>query len=65
MSLVVADKFQNVTKLGYDLTANLHVICDASSVKNRQHLKYLDPVHFLEIEACVNDKNAACNFVCP
>ena len=29
MSLVVAYKFQCVTKLGYNFTLNLHVICDA------------------------------------
>ena len=39
MSLVVAYKFQCITKLGYDFTLNLHVICDVPFVKNRQHLK--------------------------
>ena len=60
MSLVVAYKFQCFTKLGYNFTPNLHVSCDAPYVKNRQHLKLFDPMHFLEIEACVKDKNAAC-----
>ena len=39
MSLVVALKFQCITKLGYNFTPNLHVICDAPSVEDRQNLK--------------------------
>ena len=39
MSLVVALKFQFITKLGYNFTPNLHVICDAPSVEDRQNLR--------------------------